>query len=119
MGGNISIDPEFFILERSDLLATAIDGDGGNIGIEARVFLPSSESKVDASSEFGVDGNIEITSPESDIIGSLIQLPSNLLSAESFLPDRCSARLPGDFSSFIVVGSGGISVQPGKGIAGQ
>ena len=117
-GGNIFIDPEFFILERSDLLATAVNGDGGNITVEARIFLPSSDSTIDASSEFGVDGNIEVVSPESDIIGSLIQLPSNFLTAESFLPERCSARLPDDFSSFIVVGSGGMPVQPGKGIVG-
>ena len=117
-GGNIFIDPEFFILERSNLLATAVSGDGGNISIESVVFLLSSESVIDASSEFGVDGNIEIVSPESSIIGSLIQLPSDLLAAESLLPERCSSKLPGDFSSFIVVGTGGLPLQPGSGISG-
>ena len=112
-GGNISIDPLFVILDKSRITANAVNGAGGNIRIRAEVFLPSSDSIIDASSQFGVDGNIEVTSPESDIIGSSVPLGHELLETHPDLHDGCVAKLPGDFSNFTRVGRGGISTYPG------
>jgi len=55
-GGNIGIDPEFVILNNSQILANADQGNGGNITIVADFFIPSESSLVNASSQFGLDG---------------------------------------------------------------
>ena len=59
-------------------------------------------------------GNIEIASPATDLAGSLAQLPESLLSAWSTLQDQCTVDLEGDLSSFIVVGRGGLPIEPGS-----
>jgi hypothetical protein len=59
-GGNITIDPHYVILNDSQIIANAYEGRGGNIRIIADVFLASPESVVDASSELGIDGTVDI-----------------------------------------------------------
>jgi hypothetical protein len=44
--------------------------------------------------------------------GSLVGLPSGLLSAESQLRPHCGIRLSGGVSSFLVVGRGGLPLEP-------
>ncbi len=84
-GGNISITADIFLtaLNDSDITATAVRGIGGDIlidapalvGIEERKAIPGNgTSDADASSEFGQDGNVEITNPQSNIPDPLIAL---------------------------------------------
>ena len=47
-GGNITIDPQFVILQNSQLIARANAGSGGTINITAGVFLADPASIVDA-----------------------------------------------------------------------
>ena len=51
-GGNITIDPEFVILQNSQIVANAFAGQGGNIQITAEAFLADPDSRVDASSSW-------------------------------------------------------------------
>ena len=62
-GGNITIDPEYVILNDSQIIANAYEGKGGNIRIIADVFLASPDSIVDASSALGIDGTVNIQAP--------------------------------------------------------
>ena len=53
VGGNITLNPEFVVLENSQIRANAFAGRGGNIQITAGVFLADPASQVSASSAAG------------------------------------------------------------------
>ena len=110
-GGNITLDPRFMILDRSRLIADAVRGNGGNITIRANVFLPSVESLISASSQFGVAGNIRVESPNTNVGGSLVNLAASPLTAESYLQERCQLRR-GLSSSLTVNRQAGVPPDP-------
>ena len=110
-GGNIFVEaPDTLVLQRSRLSANAIHGHGGYILITADGFLPSIETSITASSEFGVQGTVEIRTPETDVGSGLVVLPQTLVSKNINLAERCALRLAGDVSSFFLNGQGGIPV---------
>ena len=74
-GGNITIDPTIMTLQNSQILAQAVQGQGGNINIVAGTFLADQTSLVSASSEFGLSGAVNIQSPVSMLSGTLATLP--------------------------------------------
>jgi filamentous hemagglutinin family protein len=111
-GGNLTIDPVFFILNDSSLISRSSSANGGNITIFANYFFQSS-SLIDASAPFGLPGTVSVTAPDLDLSGSLIGLPGNLLDVENQLRPDCRVRLVGDISSFIVLGRGGLPIEPG------
>jgi len=111
-GGDITIDPEFVILDRSQIIAQAFAGSGGNISITTDYFLASSDSIVDASSRLGIDGQVNISSPDTDLTGSLTDLPVSFLNAAALLKQRCAARAGGTSSSLVVAGPGGVPAAP-------
>jgi hypothetical protein len=115
VGGNITIDPQYVILNDSQIIANAYEGKGGNIRIIADVFLASPESIVDASSTLGIDGTVDIRAPITNISGTLAPMQGNFLSAEALLRDRCAARVRGEkYSSFVVSGRDGLPIRPGS-----
>ena len=57
-GGSVNIDPQFVILQNSQILAQAVQGPGGNISITTNLLLPDSASVISASSQFGQQGTI-------------------------------------------------------------
>ena len=110
-GGNIFVEaPDTLVLQRSRLSANAINGHGGYILITADGFLPSIETSITASSEFGVQGTVEIRTPDTDVGSGLVVLPETLVSKNINLAERCALRLAGDVSSFFLNGQGGIPV---------
>ena len=110
-GGNIFVEaPETLVLNRARLSANAIYGQGGYILITADGFLPSMETSITASSEFGVEGTVEIRTPDTDVGSGLVILPEALVSRNINLAERCALRLSGDVSSFFLNGEGGIPV---------
>ncbi len=111
-GGNIFIDPQFVVLEDSLISANAIRGRGGNIRIISDFFL-SNGSAVTATSELGIDGTVQIDALHNDLTGSLVELPSSLLNAESLLRELCTVKID-KFSSFISEGRGGLPPLPGE-----
>jgi filamentous hemagglutinin family protein len=115
VGGNITIDPEYVILNDSQIIANAYEGKGGNIRIIADVFLASPDSIVDASSALGIDGTVDIRAPITNISGTLAPMQGNFLSTEALLRDRCIARIRGErISSFVVSGRDGLPIRPGS-----
>jgi large exoprotein involved in heme utilization and adhesion len=73
--GNITIDSETILgVENSDITANAFRGNGGNITINADYILGLEERSrltpypdVTASSEFGIDGTVNINTPENNL----------------------------------------------------
>jgi large exoprotein involved in heme utilization and adhesion len=113
-GGNISIDPQFVVLNSSQILATAFAGTGGNISIVSNVFLSSADSVVDATSQLGISGTVNIQSPVQNISGELTPMPQEFSSAAALLAQQCAARVAdGKFSTFVVTGREGLPVEPG------
>jgi filamentous hemagglutinin family protein len=111
-GGNLNIDPVFFILNNSALISKSTTANGGNITILSDFFFQSA-SLIDASAPFGLPGTVSVSAPEVDLSGSLVGLPSTMLGVESQLRPDCAVRVTDDFSSFVVLGRGGLPPQPG------
>lgn len=111
-GGDITIDPRFVIVNRSDILAQAIFGDGGKIDITAGTYLESADSTVNASSlGGGIDGEVNVDAPDTELKGQLTRLPSHFLDATALLREHCAARASGR-GSFVVAGREGGEASP-------
>ena len=111
-GGNITIDPQFIVLQNSFISANAAIGQGGNIKLVSDFLFNSDLSNNNITATGTTNGTVNITAPALDLGSELITLPTSLLSAESQLQERCTALLRGDFSSFISIGRGGTEPPP-------
>ena len=103
-GGDIEIDPDMIIMQHSQIKANAYEGNGGNIHIVADHFIQSSDSIVQASSRYGLDGDIFIDAPDAKISNELITLPTNYLDASQWLRTLCSLRSSADVSRLVISG---------------
>ncbi|HAA02004.1 MAG TPA: filamentous hemagglutinin-like protein, partial [Syntrophobacteraceae bacterium] len=114
-GGNIYIDPEFVILQRSKVIANAFEGTGGNIQITAGNFIADPDSIVDASSALGIDGTVDIRATISNLSGLVTPLPKDFMSAADLIREPCEVRARGGKqSSFIIRGRDGLPAEPGS-----
>jgi hypothetical protein len=94
-GGNITIDPDWVILEDgSRIRANAYEGQGGNIDITTKGLFVSADSKIDASSELGVSGTVQVSSPETYLSGSLAPLSDRYLEEVELRRERCAPDAP-------------------------
>jgi hypothetical protein len=100
-------------LQNSQILAQAIQGQGGNINIVAGTFLADPTSIVNASSEFGLSGAVNIQSPVSMLSGTLATLPKQPLPVQHLLQQRCAAQTSGQLSSLVVAGRDTLPSEPG------
>ncbi|OCQ99870.1 filamentous hemagglutinin [Nostoc sp. MBR 210] len=116
-GGNININAPVIVgLENSDITANALRGKGGNInittqgiiGLEYRSQL-TPENDITASSEFGVNGTVEINNIGVDPNSGLVELPGNLTDSSQKIASGCDANTG---SSFVATGRGGIPQNP-------
>jgi filamentous hemagglutinin family protein len=108
-GGNITMDSYFVALNDSDISANAAIGSGGNILIASDYFFQS-RSQITATG--ARQGTVTITSPELDLSGALVGLPSDPIGSETHLQETCAMAVNGDFSSFLEVGQGDIEAGP-------
>ena len=96
-GGNIALKSEFIILNRSHIFARAVSGNGGNIGITTTgIYNLSSEpleQVINASSQFGVNGVVAISSPDQDVTENLVILPTTFFDASQLLNTKCNQFL--------------------------
>jgi len=111
-GGSVNIDPQYVVLQNSQILANAIFGPGGNINITTNLLLPDSTSVISASSQFGQQGNVIIQSPISPASGKIIPLGQKPLLATTLLSQRCAALGGGNISSFTVAGRDSLPAEP-------
>ena len=91
----------------------AAQGAGGNITLTTPLYLRDSTSRVEASSQFGVNGTVTIQSPTSNVSGSLGPLASKPSQAQALLTQRCAALASGQASSFVVAGREQLPTDPG------
>ena len=111
-GGSVDIDPQFVILQNSQILANAVFGPGGNINITTNLLLPDSASVISASSQFGQQGTIFIQSPISPASGKILPLGQKPLIPATLLSQRCAALAGSNASSFTVAGRDSLPAEP-------
>ncbi|MEH1860545.1 MAG: filamentous hemagglutinin N-terminal domain-containing protein [Nostoc sp.] len=105
--------------ENSDISANAVGGNGGNVKINALGVIgtqyrqkPTNYSDITASSEFGLNGTVQINSPDADPSKGLVELPVNLVDASQQIAASCSSGGKIARSSFITTGRGGLVADP-------
>ena len=111
-GGNITIASPSVVLDRSQIIAQAVEGHGGNITITADEFVASPDSIVSATSQVGISGTIEIIGPRVDLNGALVVLSSELRNAAAVLRNSCAAQGNRPQSSLVEAGRGGQPQDP-------
>ena len=126
-GGNITIDTTFLIAlppvgaNGSDIIATAIQGRGGEIkiaaagifGLAERPAIPGNRTNdIDASSEFGAAGDIQLNTLVNPSQG-LTQLPNALVDPTRQIAQECAAT-GADGSKFTITGRGGLPQSPNE-----
>lgn len=123
-GGNITINsPNGFIIavpnENSDITADAFTGSGGKVnirasgiyGIESRSYR-TDLSDITASSELGVQGTININTPNVDPNRGLLRLSTGLVNIPVLVASNCNAFIGKKGSEFTVTGRGGLPPSP-------
>ncbi|WP_190509527.1 two-partner secretion domain-containing protein [Oscillatoria sp. FACHB-1407] len=124
-GGNVTIRAGFVAAvpnENSDIIASAVDGEGGFIGINTQGIFGLVESNQDtfrselnASSRTGVDGEIEITTLDVDPNRGLVELPTGVVDASRLIAQDCSTRgtsVAQSRGEFLITGRGGLPPSP-------
>jgi filamentous hemagglutinin family protein len=130
-GGNIDIDADFIVAvptANSDISANAIGGNGGNVnitseglfGIEARE-TETNLSDITATSERGVQGDININTPDVDPSRGLVELPIALVDVSNQIAQSCPTNgdVAGELGAFVVTGRGGIPANPAEILGGE
>ncbi|ESA36007.1 filamentous hemagglutinin family outer membrane protein [Leptolyngbya sp. Heron Island J] len=116
-GGNIVIEaPVILGLNNSDIVANAVQGDGGNIAITTQALLGlqfrnfrTSESDITASSQFGLDGIVQIDTPDLEPNQGLVELPSELTDSSNQISTGCLVAAD---NSLTLSGRGGLPDAP-------
>ncbi len=96
-GGNIALGTRVLALENAQIDADADEGPGGNVDIDAQLLVragsvpgtPGMVSSITATSNVGIDGVVEISTPEADLIGGLAPLAEEGLVADPLRASPC------------------------------
>ncbi|MFM2313153.1 MAG: hypothetical protein RLZZ04_2429 [Cyanobacteriota bacterium] len=122
-GGNLKIDADVIIAfpgKDSNIFASAEQGNGGNItintesvlGIEERT-LNNSTNDINASSEFDLDGRVNINTSDINPLQGATELPSNVVEAKQTTDQTCSAnREEKANNGLAIAGRGGVHPAP-------
>lgn len=120
-GGDLEIETSLLYVNNDSSLRASTRGPGnaGNIfGLEERAaILNNSANDIDASSGFGLDGNVTIQSPDLDPNQGTGELPEELATAAP--SQSCQASGGGSRSSFINTGRGGLTQSPDQPLSGE
>lgn len=118
-GGNVTIDAGFIIAfpGNNDIIASADRGTGGEINITAEGIFGLEErtssdttNDIDASSQFGLDGDVVIIRPDAAVFQEAIEA-AEIVSLQTVGADACSAKQTRSASSFAINGKGGVPPQ--------
>ena len=121
-GGNINVDTDIVIAfpnGNSDIIANAQQGNGGRIDIDTQAIFgleersstpPNLTNDIDASSEFGLQGDFSLNTPDFDPTSGLLELPASVGDASDQISQNPCQQGVG--SEFIVTGKGGLPRNP-------
>jgi filamentous hemagglutinin family protein len=104
-GGDITINSDVLtVLQNSNINANAFQGRGGNIQIITKGVFVGSDSGVTASSQAGINGIVDINTPDVDPSKSAVELPLLIIDPAKLVANSCIARRERTGGSFIVTG---------------
>ncbi len=116
-GGNLAIAASTIVaLENSLVRANAVSGNGGNINIVTQGLFLSPESQITASSQFGLDGTIEVQEPDLDPASGLVELEDNPTDPSDGIVRGCLAQ---EGNRFVIAGRGGLPENPNQPFMGS
>ncbi|BAZ40854.1 filamentous hemagglutinin family outer membrane protein [Calothrix sp. NIES-4101] len=120
-GGNVTINSPVIVSissENSDIIANAVQGAGGNIAINTQGLFGlkfrdqlTLESDITASSQFGINGTVDINNFGVDPNSGLVELPANVTDPSQQIATGCADT---SSNSFIATGRGGIPQNPSQ-----
>jgi filamentous hemagglutinin family protein len=100
-GGNITISsPAIFTLDNSQLLANAYGGNGGRIDINTAQFNVLGDSRIDVSSELGLNGEFLLNSTK--LRDEFLVLPPQQILSFPELQDRCAGFTRDKAGKFVI-----------------
>jgi filamentous hemagglutinin family protein len=116
-GGNVTINAPVIVgLDNSDIIANAVGGRGGNININTQGVIGlkyrnrlTPENDITASSEFGVNGTVQVNNLGVDPNSGLVALPVDIVDPNQQIAQGCDAVQGG---SFVATGRGGVPQDP-------
>ena len=115
-GGNLTINAGTIVaLENSDIIANAVGGNGGNINITTPGLFRSPDSDITASSRFGLSGTVTINNPEVNHTAILVELPERIDASQQIV-EACPAD---QGNTFTVTGRGGLPPNPTQLLRGR
>ncbi|KPA19215.1 secreted protein containing Filamentous hemagglutinin [Candidatus Magnetomorum sp. HK-1] len=109
--GDINISSGILLLNHSKLQAYADGGDGGAISIRSEYLLKSTDTIMDASSNRGNEGTVQIDSPDIDISSDIVPPSSNFLDTSKWVNNNCQNKF-GEAVSRLVVSQRDGTPQP-------
>lgn len=111
--GAIAVAGRFLVLDGSHIQANGVMGQGGDVDVVADQLIQSPESVIEALSELGIDGTVNLQAPDTEVVGSLTVLPTAYLDVAGLLREGCSERTAGRTrGSFVSRGRGGLPPGP-------
>ncbi|MBD1820991.1 filamentous hemagglutinin N-terminal domain-containing protein [Cyanobacteria bacterium FACHB-DQ100] len=124
-GGNITIRSPLIVTvptERSNITTEAYTGTGGKINITTQGLIGFQQqsrnpqlSRISASSDFGIDGQVNINVLSVNPSQGLVNLPTVSVDASRLITQQCSpSRASGEISQFVITGRGGLPTAPGE-----
>jgi filamentous hemagglutinin family protein len=116
-GGNLRIRSEYLIGQNnSDIIANAIQGQGGQIAIAAQSILGleyrnqrTAGNDISASSQFGINGSVTLETPNVNPSSGLMELPTDLVDSSQQVAQACASSQD---SRFVASGRGGLPIDP-------
>lgn len=125
-GGNVVINSDFIVAplgQNSDIVASAAQGQGGEIQITTQGLfgleeqpIGNSTNDIDASSQFGVQGTVTINRPDVDPSRGLAELPIAPVDASNQIAQTCptgGSRVDTSaLDEFVITGRGGLPTNP-------
>ncbi|EDX83095.1 filamentous haemagglutinin family N-terminal domain protein [Synechococcus sp. PCC 7335] len=126
-GGNIIFSDGFILAvpaENSDISANAFEGRGGNIAITSRGLFGiefrdrlTSNSDITASSDVGIDGEVDIKLINPPLEPTQVELPEQPTATDQVVV-RCTAP-ENESNTLVVTGRGGLPTDPRQLIQGE
>ena len=116
-GGNIKINSPIIVgLENSDIIANAFQGKGGAIEISTNGLIGlkyrdrlTSDNDITASSEFGLNGTVQVNSLGLDPSSGLVKLDGDVIDSSRSIAKGCAGN---QGNRFVSTGRGGIPQAP-------
>ncbi|MGL5080970.1 MAG: filamentous hemagglutinin N-terminal domain-containing protein [Microcoleaceae cyanobacterium] len=116
-GGDVRINSDFVVAQgNSDIRANAVLGPGGNITISTQGIFLVDGSEITASSQFGVDGVVNVSNPDTNRQVATTQLPEQVTDVSQLVVTGCASEQQ---NTFVVTGRGGLPEDPRQTLGGE